>query len=73
MPVTVGVNFLSVVHAASSGITIAFPDVCKTPHRRRADPDPVPEHREVIGHGEGHDEGQVRRQPGVRRRTRTSA
>ncbi|MDE2614032.1 MAG: DUF4150 domain-containing protein [Burkholderiales bacterium] len=29
--VTVGVNFLSVVHKDSSGITIAFPDVCKTP------------------------------------------
>jgi hypothetical protein len=29
--VTVGVNFLSVVHKNSSGITIAFPDVCKTP------------------------------------------
>jgi Domain of unknown function (DUF4150) len=31
MPVTVGVNFMSVVHASSNGITIAFPDVCKTP------------------------------------------
>jgi hypothetical protein len=31
MPVTVGVNNLSVVHAGSNGITIAFPDVCKTP------------------------------------------
>ena len=31
MPVTVGVNYLSVVHASSNGITIAFPDVCKTP------------------------------------------
>ena len=31
MPVTVGVNFLSVVHASSNGITMAFPDVCKTP------------------------------------------
>lgn len=31
MPVTVGVNMMSVVHAASNGITIAFPDVCKTP------------------------------------------
>ena len=29
--VTVGVNFLSVVHKDSAGITIAFPDVCKTP------------------------------------------
>jgi hypothetical protein len=31
MPVTVGVNYLSVVHASSNGISIAFPDVCKTP------------------------------------------
>jgi uncharacterized protein DUF4150 len=31
MPVTVGVNSLSVVHASSNGVTIAFPDVCKTP------------------------------------------
>lgn len=31
MSVTVGVNLLSVVHADSSGVTIAFPDVCKTP------------------------------------------
>lgn len=31
MPVTVGVNFMSVVHAGSNGISIAFPDVCKTP------------------------------------------
>lgn len=31
MPVTVGVNMLSVVHAGSNGISIAFPDVCKTP------------------------------------------
>lgn len=31
MGVTVGVNFLSVVHKDSAGITIAFPDVCKTP------------------------------------------
>jgi hypothetical protein len=31
MGVTVGVNNLSVVHAGSSGTSIAFPDVCKTP------------------------------------------
>ena len=30
MAVTVGVNGMSVVHASSSGITIAFPDVCLT-------------------------------------------
>ena len=40
MPVTVGVNFLSVVHKASNGTTIAFPDVCKTPSP--AGPIPIP-------------------------------
>lgn len=40
MPVTVGVNNLSVVHAASNGITTAFPDVCKTPSP--AGPIPIP-------------------------------
>jgi hypothetical protein len=38
MPVSVGVNGMSVVHAGSNGVTIAFPDVCKTP----APPVPVP-------------------------------
>jgi len=41
MPVTVGVNKLSVVHASSNGITIAFPDVCKTP-APPAPPIPIP-------------------------------
>lgn len=40
MPVTVGVNSLSVVHAASGGVTTAFPDVCKTP--TPAGPVPIP-------------------------------
>ena len=40
MGVSVGVNFLSVVHASSSGTTIAFPDVCKTPSP--AGPIPIP-------------------------------
>jgi len=31
MPATVGVNFMSVIHAASSGVAPSFPDVCKTP------------------------------------------
>jgi len=31
MGVTVGVNSMSVVHKGSGGVTIAFPDVCKTP------------------------------------------
>jgi hypothetical protein len=38
MPVTVGVNSLSVVHQGSGGVTIAFPDTCMTP----AVPAPVP-------------------------------
>lgn len=41
MPVTVGVNMLSVVHQGSNGITIAFPDVCKTP-APPAGPIPIP-------------------------------
>jgi uncharacterized protein DUF4150 len=40
MSVTVGVNNLSVVHSGSSGTTIAFPDVCKTPSP--AGPIPIP-------------------------------
>jgi hypothetical protein len=40
MPVTVGVNFLSVVHKGSNGISMAFPDVCKTP--TPAGPVPIP-------------------------------
>ena len=40
MGVTVGVNNLSVVHKDSSGITSAFPDVCKTPSP--AGPVPIP-------------------------------
>jgi len=40
MSVSVGVNYLSVVHASSSGVSIAFPDVCKTPSP--AGPIPIP-------------------------------
>jgi hypothetical protein len=40
MGVTVGVNNLSVVHKGSNGVTIAFPDVCKTP--TPAGPIPIP-------------------------------
>jgi hypothetical protein len=40
MPVTVGVNNLSVVHKGSNGVTTAFPDVCKTP--TPAGPVPIP-------------------------------
>jgi len=40
MGVTVSVNNLTVVHAGSSGKTIAFPDVCLTPSP--AGPVPIP-------------------------------
>ncbi len=40
MPVTVGVNQMSVVHKSSTGITPCFPDVCKTP--TPAGPVPIP-------------------------------
>lgn len=42
MPVTVGVNQLSVVHKSSNGVTIAFPDVCKTPSPGGPIPIPYP-------------------------------
>ena len=42
MAVSVGVNFLSVVHADSGGTTIAFPDVCKTPSPGGPIPIPYP-------------------------------
>jgi uncharacterized Zn-binding protein involved in type VI secretion len=40
MPATTSVNMRTVVHAASSGVATAFPDVCKTP--TPAGPIPVP-------------------------------
>ncbi len=40
MGVTIGVNNLSVVHKGSNGVSIAFPDVCKTPSP--AGPIPIP-------------------------------
>ncbi len=40
MPVTVSVNFMSVVHASSNGMSMAFPDVCQTPSA--AGPIPIP-------------------------------
>ena len=40
--VTVGVNSLSVVHKSSNGVTIAFPDVCKTPAPGGPVPIPYP-------------------------------
>lgn len=42
MSVTVGVNNLSVVHKDSGGVTIAFPDVCKTPTPGGPIPIPYP-------------------------------
>lgn len=42
MPVTVGVNFMSVIHAGSNGVTMAFPDVCKTPVPPAVVPIPYP-------------------------------
>lgn len=42
MGVTVGVNNLSVIHKGSNGVTIAFPDVCKTPTPGGPIPIPYP-------------------------------
>jgi hypothetical protein len=41
MPTSVGVNKLAIVNADTNGITIAFPDVCKTP-APPAGPIPIP-------------------------------
>ncbi len=41
MPPTVNVNFMTAVHSGSTGMTIAFPDVCKTP-APPAPPIPIP-------------------------------
>lgn len=40
MPVSVGVNFMSVVHADSNGVSPSFPDLCNTPSP--AGPVPIP-------------------------------
>jgi hypothetical protein len=42
MPVTVGVNSLTVIHMGSNGISMAFPDVCKTPAPPSPSPIPIP-------------------------------
>jgi hypothetical protein len=42
MGVTVGVNNMTVVHKSSNGITVAFPDVCKTPAPPSPSPIPIP-------------------------------
>src|SRR4029453_444179 len=41
MPVTIEVNKMSVSHKGSTGISTAFPDVCKTP-APPAPPIPIP-------------------------------
>lgn len=41
MSVTVGANFMSVIHKGSSGVSPSFPDVCKTP-APPAGPIPIP-------------------------------
>lgn len=42
MPVTVGVNKMSVVHKKSNGVSPCFPDVCKTPSPGGPIPIPYP-------------------------------
>ncbi|XXY51488.1 DUF4150 domain-containing protein [Sorangium sp. So ce269] len=42
MGVTVGVNMMSVVHADSGGVSVCFPDVCKTPSPGGPIPLPYP-------------------------------
>lgn len=42
MPATINVNTRTVVHASSSGVATAFPDVCKTPTPGGPVPIPYP-------------------------------
>ncbi|MBI3597292.1 MAG: DUF4150 domain-containing protein [Nitrospirae bacterium] len=42
MPSTVTVNNMTVVHKTSNGISMAFPDVCKTPAPPSPSPVPIP-------------------------------
>jgi uncharacterized protein DUF4150 len=42
VPVTVSVNFMTVVHQSSGGVTSAFPDVCNTPSPGGPVPIPYP-------------------------------
>ncbi len=42
MPATVIVNFMTVVHASSSGTLMLFPDVCLTPAPPAPAPIPIP-------------------------------
>lgn len=42
MPATVSINMMSAVHKTSTGVTTAFPDVCKTPSPGGPVPIPYP-------------------------------
>ncbi|SMF57672.1 protein of unknown function [Alteromonadaceae bacterium Bs31] len=42
MPATINVNMRTVVHKSSDGVSIAFPDVCKTPSPGGPIPIPYP-------------------------------
>ena len=42
MPATVVVNFMTVVHKSSGGVSFSFPDVCKTPTPGGPVPIPYP-------------------------------
>ena len=67
MAVTVNVNSMSVVHAASNGITTIFPDVCKTPSP--GEPfHPLPEYRTLFRYGGWRFHGELRWQSGVCKR-----
>ena len=53
MPVTVGVNNMSVVHASSNGVSPSFPDVCKTPSPGGPIPIPYPNIAQSSDTGKG--------------------
>jgi hypothetical protein len=53
MPTLVNVNFLTVVHATSSGVAPSFPDVCNTPSPGGPIPIPYPNIAQSIDTGLG--------------------
>src|SRR4026208_1028619 len=63
MPVTVRVNNLSVVHKDSGGVTIAFPDVCKTPSPGGPVPIPYPKIAKSSDTAKGSKKGLVEGNP----------
>ena len=61
MAQTTFANSRGIAHKGSGGMSIVFPDVCKTPAPPSPIPIPYPEHRQVVRHVARADHGQDRR------------